>query len=262
MRKRIFEIIEVADPDDYISHAYDIMMIALIMISIIPLGMKHVSVAWLDVENICVNVFIVDYALRLLTADYKLKGDPAAAFFKYPFTPMAVIDLLSILPHFIIINSGFGLLRLIRLARALRVFRIFRIFRYSTNIEMIVAVIRRSRDSLIAVGTLTIAYILTSALLIMNFEPDTFGSFFDAVYWATVSLTTIGYGDIVPTSIIGKIITMVSSFLGIAVIALPSGIITAGLMEELHDRADKIDKNPEVQDEIDRIIRMYLKNKK
>ena len=149
------------------------------------------------------------------------------AFIRYPFTPLAVIDLISILPHFIFINSGFGLLRLIRLAKALRVFRIFRIFRYSSNIEIIISVIRRSKESLIAVGTLTVAYILTSALIVFNVEPRTFDSFFEAVYWATVSLTTIGYGDIIPVSFIGIFVTMISAFFCIAVIALPAGIITA-----------------------------------
>lgn len=234
-RRRIFEIIEVADPDDYISHAYDIFNMFIIVISIIPLGMKNVSAAWLDVENICVGIFIVDYVFRFITADYKLNDHSYTAFFRYPLTPMAVIDLLSILPHFIFLNNGFGLLRLVRLANALRVFRIFKIFRYSSNFEIILAVIRRSWDSLVAVGTMTVAYILTSALIILNVEPDTFDNFFEAVYWATISLTTIGYGDIIPTTVIGRIITMISSFFGIAVIALPSGIITAGYMEEMRE---------------------------
>ena len=249
-RKRIYEIIEIAEHDDYISHVYDIAMIAIIIISIIPLAMKHISPAWRDVENICVGIFIVDYALRLLTADYKMGRSDITAFIRYPFTPLAVIDLISILPHFIFINSGFGLLRLIRLAKALRVFRIFRIFRYSSNIEIIISVIRRSKESLIAVGTLTVAYILTSALIVFNVEPRTFDSFFEAVYWATVSLTTIGYGDIIPVSFIGRFVTMISAFFGIAVIALPAGIITAGYMDEVHERKSvkrrkRRKKNPE-----------------
>lgn len=234
-RKRIFEIIEIAEESDYISHAYDITMIFIIVVSIIPLAMKNISAAWLDVENICVGVFIFDYILRFITADYKLKSHSIDAFLKYPFTSMAIIDLLSILPHFIILNSGFGLLRLVRLARALRVVRVFRIFRYSDNFDIIAAVIKKSKDSLVAVGSLTIAYIVTSALIVFNVEPDTFDNFFSAVYWATVSLTTIGYGDITTVSTIGKIVTMLSAFFGIAVIALPAGIITAGYMEELHE---------------------------
>ena len=82
-----------------------------------------------------------------------------------------------------------------------------------------------------SVAGLAVGYMLISALVIFNVEPDTFNTFYDAVYWSAVSLTTIGYGDICPTTEIGKVITMISSFLGIAVIALPSGIITASLLD-------------------------------
>ena len=236
MRRRIYEIIEVADENDYISHVYDIIMIFVILMSVIPLGMKDVSEVWLDIEDLCVTVFIFDYILRLLTADYKLGSHTLKSFIEYPFTPMALIDLVSILPHFILINSGFGLLRLLRLARPLRVVRIAKMFRYSENMEIIMAVIKNTKDQLIAVGTLTAAYIITSALVVMNVEPETFDSFYDAVYWATVSLTTIGYGDIIPNSVAGRAITMISAFFGVAVIALPASIITAGYVEELQER--------------------------
>ena len=94
--------------------------------------------------------------------------------------------------------------------------------------------IRTSKKSLIAVGILAGGYILISALIIFNVEPESFETFFDAVYWATVSLTTVGYGDIYPVSTLGRIITMLSSIFGIAVVALPAGIITAGYMNELN----------------------------
>lgn len=236
MRRRIYEIIEVADENDDISHVYDIIMIFVIIMSIIPLGMKDVSELWVDIEDLCVTVFIFDYALRLLTADYKLGSHSIWSFIRYPFTPMAIIDIVSILPHFILINSGFGLLRLLRLARTLRVARIAKMFRYSENMDIIKAVILNTKDQLIAVGTLTAAYIITSALVVMNVEPDTFDNFYDAIYWATISLTTIGYGDIIPNSAAGRAITMISAFFGVAVIALPASIITAGYVEELQER--------------------------
>ena len=79
------------------------------------------------------------------------------------------------------------------------------------------------------------AYILISALIIFNVEPQSFDTFFDAIYWATVSLTTVGYGDIYPVTTIGRIITMISSVFGIAIIAMPAGIITAGILDELNN---------------------------
>ena len=94
-------------------------------------------------------------------------------------------------------------------------------------------VIRTQREPLLAVGSLAVGYVLISALVIFNVEPDTFGSFFDAIYWATVSLTTMGYGDIYPVTTIGRVVTMLSSFVGIAIVALPSGIITAGYMDKI-----------------------------
>ena len=95
---------------------------------------------------------------------------------------------------------------------------------------------------------LTISYIIISALVIFNVEPDSFDSLFEAVYWATISLTTVGYGDIYPVTEVGRIITMISSLFGIAVVALPSGIITAGYMAELNKITDgENDEVPETK---------------
>ena len=94
--------------------------------------------------------------------------------------------------------------------------------------------IKRSKDSLITVGTLSVAYILVSALIIFNVEPDSFSTFYEAVYWATVSLTTVGYGDISPVTATGRAVAMVSSIFGIAIVALPAGILTAGYMNEVN----------------------------
>ena len=80
---------------------------------------------------------------------------------------------------------------------------------------------------------MAVAYILISALVIYNVEPESFATFFDAIYWATISLTTVGYGDIYPVTTIGRIVTMISSAFGIAIIALPSGVITAGYLAEI-----------------------------
>lgn len=106
--------------------------------------------------------------------------------------------------------------------------------RYSKSIVMIIEVFRKQKEPLLTVLTLAIGYTFISAIVVFNVEPDTFGNFFDAIYWAIVSLTTMGYGDIYPVTAIGRVITMISSVFGIAIIALPSGIITAGYMEEFH----------------------------
>ena len=118
--------------------------------------------------------------------------------------------------------------------RALRVFRVVKAARYSKSLKIIAEVLVESKDALLAVGTLSILYVLISALIIFNVEPNSFNTFFDAVYWATVSLTTVGYGDIYPTTVIGRTVAMISSVFGIAIVALPAGIITAGYMNAIN----------------------------
>lgn len=235
MRKRIYEIIEIAEGEDKLSQIYDVQMFLSIIISIIPLAFKETTPAFIVIDQITACIFVVDYVLRLITADYKL-NDKALSFVKYPFTPMAIIDLLSILPSFTYVNSSLKLFRLLRLFRTFRVLRVFKTFRYSKNIKIILNVFKKQKDALSIVCVLAVGYILITALLIFNVEPDTFDTFFDAVYWATVSLTTMGYGDIYATTTIGQIITMVSAIFGIAIIALPAGIITAGYMEEISEK--------------------------
>ena len=117
--------------------------------------------------------------------------------------------------------------------------------RYSRSFEIIGNVIRSSRESLSAVCTLAVGYIIVSALVIYNVEPDSFSTFFDAIYWATVSLTTVGYGDIYPVSTMGRLVTMISSIFGIAVVALPAGIITAGYMTEIQKNTGSDDHRAE-----------------
>lgn len=237
MRKRIYEIIEVAEGEDKSSQIYDILMIISIVLSIVPLAFKESNVCFLAIDKITVCIFIIDYLLRIITADKKL-NEGMVSFLKYPFTPMAVIDLISILPSVMYINSSLKLLRLFRLFRAFRVFRVFKAFRYSKNIRIIIDVFKKQRDALTIVGVLAIGYIFTTALVIFNVEPETFDSFFDALYWATVSLTTMGYGDIYAVTNIGQLITMISAVFGIAIVALPAGIITAGYMEEINNKKE------------------------
>lgn len=234
-RRRIYEIIEPSAGGDRASAIYDCAMIAVILASLLPLAFKNTTALLNALDRISVGIFILDYLLRLMTADYKLKKGPVS-FLLYPISFMALLDLLCILPSFTPMANGVRLLKIIRLLRTFRVLRAAKMFRYSRSIVMIVDVIREQRTALLAVGSLAVGYILVSALVIFNIEPDSFETFFDAVYWATVSLTTVGYGDIYPISTAGRVITMLSSILGIAVVALPAGIITAGYMDRLNKK--------------------------
>ena len=237
MRKKIFNILDTNNDSDKISNVYDIIMMITIIISIIPLAFKQSNIVFEYIDYITVTIFIIDYLLRLLTADYKLKKS-ALSFVLYPVTPMAIIDLVSILPSVTFLNSGFRLLKLFRLLRTLKVFRTFKFLRYSKSFVIISNVFKKQKKVLTAVATMAVGYILVSALVIYNVEPESFETFFDAVYWATISLTTVGYGDIYPVSTVGRIVTMVSSAFGIAIIALPSGVITAGYLDEINKKDD------------------------
>jgi voltage-gated potassium channel len=236
MRKKIYNIVEQANGADRLSQIYDFFMMLTIFASIIPLAFKVETTFFFALDKVTVVIFIVDYLLRLFTADYKYEDHSILSFLRYPFSFMAIVDLLSILPSLTLLNNGFKLFKLFRLFRTFRVFRVFKTFRYSKNIKIITTVLHDSKESLIAVGTLAGAYILISALVIFNVEPESFETFFDAIYWATVSLTTVGYGDIYPVTTVGRVVTMLSSILGIAIIALPAGIITAGYMKEIENK--------------------------
>ena len=248
MRKRIFEIIEKGESTDRTSRMYDVFMIICILLSLFPLTMKTESPAFLILDKVTAAVFCVDYVLRLVTADYKLEGKGITPFIRYPFTAAAIIDLISILPSVIPVNRALKVFRvfrimraarLLRVLRAMKVFRVAKTARYSKSISIIANVLVKSKEALLSVGLFAGAYIIISALIIFNVEPDSFGSFFDAIYWATVSLTTVGYGDIYPVSVTGRVIAMISSLFGIAIVALPAGIITAGYMEELTNNKDE-----------------------
>lgn len=223
MRKRLYNLIQ--------SVPYSFGMIALIVVSIIPLAFHTESELFRIIDACTTSAFIFDYVARWMTADFEIsKHFP---FARYPMQPMAIIDLVSILPSITAISSGFRLLKIFRLMRTLRVFRAFKLARYSRNIQIIIQVFKTQRDSLMTVLALAVAYIVVSALVIFNVEPQTFDTFFDAIYWAAVSLTTMGYGDIYPVSTIGRIVTIISSLFGIAIVALPAGILTAGYMNAI-----------------------------
>ena len=134
-----------------------------------------------------------------------------------------------------------------RVSRLLRLLRVIKSIRYYEPLEIIIAVIRRQSRILWTVFSLAIFYIFITALIMFNAEEDInpetgehlFTTFFDAFYWAACTLTTVGYGDLYPISNISRVISIISSMVGIAIIALPSGIVTAGYIDELKSRKDK-----------------------
>ena len=240
-RKRIYDIIEEGNHEDKASFAYDLFMMLAITLSIIPLMFLEETRFFRIIELVTVTIFILDYLLRWHTADYRLKKG-AWSFVLYPFSAWAIIDLLSILPGLSLIGRGFKIARVTRLFRTLR---LFKFFRYSDKIRVLGRVLHKERKVLFSVLIISVFYVFLTALIMFNAEPHinpatgnvTFEDFFDALYWATVTLTTVGYGDMIPATDIGRFVSMLSSLFGVAIIALPSGVITASYLEELKNNA-------------------------
>ena len=187
MRKKIYNILNQ-------NAIYDTFMFAVIIMSIIPLAFVKQQ-SWMTlIDRITVIIFIVDYILRWFVAD-KL-SNKLNKFILYPLTPMAIIDLLSILPSITLLNSSFKLLKIFRLFKSLRLLKILKLVRYSKSITMICNVFKKQKETFITILVMAITYILVSALVIINVEPETFPTYFDALYWATISLTTVCYVDL------------------------------------------------------------------
>lgn len=243
-RVRLTQILEpCADGDkDKISFAYDIIMIVAIILGIVPLMFKGQTSTLILIDYFSLFWFVLDYVLRWFTADLHGKRKGWKAFVLYPFTLGAIIDLLSILPSLIKVMAP--TFKLFRLSRLFKILRFFRLIRYYEPLQIIISVMRKEGKTLMAVIGLALTYIFITALIMFNAEYEEelaggramFGTFFDAVYWSACTLTTVGYGDIYPISSLGRVISMVSAIVGVAVVALPSGIITAGYMDELNTR--------------------------
>ena len=146
MRKRIFEVIEVSQDGDRLSAFYDSLMLLVISLSLLPLMFKESYPVLVAIDRAAVVIFIADYLLRWATADYKYGRHTVFSFLRYPFSLMAIIDLLSILPSLTFLNASFKVLRVLRLMRALRVFRVLRAVRYSKSIRIIGAVLRHYEE--------------------------------------------------------------------------------------------------------------------
>lgn len=245
-RKKLYTIIEKDDGSNVWSYLYDTFMFCTIILSVVPLMFWDEYPIFKYIEVFTTTIFIIDYILRWVTADYKL-GKGAHSFLKYPYSPWAIIDLLTILPSFQLLGSNFKILRTLRM---LKILRLLKALRYTGQLLLFVDVLKKERKVLTAVMLFAAAYIFVTALVMFNFEPrinpntgqETFSTFFDAIYWSTVTLTTVGYGDLCPATDLGRLVSMFSSLFGVAIIALPSGIITASYLDELRSIKEKKQK--------------------
>lgn len=233
IRNKINSLVE-PHQDTLYGRIYDWFMLFVICMSIVPLMFRTESRLFDIMDEACCAIFIVDYLLRWVTADMRTGRSRAAAFIFYPFTKWAIIDLLSILPTFSLLAPSFKLFRITRLAKILRVVKFLR---YYEPLQIMLRVIRKESKTLLTVLVMALSYVFCTALLIYNVNDEPMIiTFFDAIYWAACTLTTVGYGDVYPVTMTGRIISMISAVVGIALIALPSGIITSAYLDELRSR--------------------------
>lgn len=240
-RKRVYTIIQVGNLNDLPSRAYDItLMIAVLMNLFIaifetfPQSQPYLPV--LDVfEVITVLFFTADYILRIWTADFyyeHLRLTPSKARLKFIFSWVGLVDFLSCIPYFIPMGGG-----VFRLFRIVRILRIFRIHNYADPLHVIANVIIKKKGQLLSSSFIVLILMTAASLLMYSLEhdaqPDAFANAFSGFWWAANTLLTVGYGDVVPITLAGKICGVILTFLGVGMVAIPTGILSAGFMEQV-----------------------------
>lgn len=248
IKKRTFEIIQAANENDISSKVFDVGIIVLIIINVIliiadtfnlPDSIRKTSSS---IEFISVIVFSVEYILRLWTADLLYPDlNSHKARIKYVFSFMALIDLFAILPFYIpfIIKID---LRVLRMLRIIRLFRVFKINRYTSALSAISAVFKRKKVQLLSSTFVVLLLMIIASVLMYSAEheaqPEAFSNAFSALWWAVATLTTVGYGDVYPITVLGKVLSAIIAILGIGLVAVPTGIISAGFIESIDEKSE------------------------
>lgn len=242
-RKRLFHIIEVGSDFDEHSRWYDYENAAAIILNLtvtILYTFEEVRVPYGHilnvVEQITILFFIQDYIFRLWTAKYLYEAFPESkAILKYVTSLSGLIDLFSFLPEFLPIFFPGGTVAF-RMVRIIRIFRLFRINYYFDSLSVIMAVLKNRKPQLTSSVFIIMMLILAASLCMYSIEheaqPEVFKNAFSGIWWAVSSLLTVGYGDIYPITTLGKIFGIFITFLGVGVVAIPTGIISAGFVEQ------------------------------
>lgn len=242
-RKRVAEIIEVGSGGDWASRAYDIVSTLVLLLNLIATVMytfdsmeeNHGQVL-LWIEAITVAFFAVDYALRVWTARFSPRSmGGRSAIRNYVLSFTGLVDLLSFLPYYLpfVFPSGMAAFRMFRVVR---VFRLFQINAYDDALNVIKEVIASKRQQLFSSIFVILVLMLASSLCMYSLEheaqPEVFSNAFSGIWWSVSTLLTIGYGDIYPITTLGKIFSIFITFLGVGMVAIPTGIISAGFVEQ------------------------------
>jgi voltage-gated potassium channel len=242
-KRRIYQVVERVDPGDRKGRAFDILIMALIVLNIGAVMLETVedvaapySRFFRAFEVFSAVVFSAEYLLRLwsCTADARYRGAVKGRI-RYALTPLALIDLAAILPFYLEFLTVD--LRFVRSLRLFRLLRVFKLARYSSSMRTLVRVLKAKHEELVV--TLFVVFIMlifaASAMYYVerDEQPDKFSSIPAAMWWGVATLTTVGYGDVFPVTPLGKMLGAVIAVLGVGLFALPTGILASGFAEEL-----------------------------
>lgn len=250
-RKRLFHIIEVGSDFDAHSRWYDYENAAAIILNLtatVLLTFEEIRVPYGHILDIIVQItlffFATDYIFRLWTAKYQYEAFPEwKAILKYITSVSGIIDLLSFLPEYLPIFFPGGTVAF-RMIRIVRIFRLFRINYYFDSFSVITAVLKSRKQQLISSVFIIMVLMIASSLCMYSLEheaqPEVFNNAFSGIWWAASSLLTVGYGDIYPITTLGKIFGIFITFLGVGVVAIPTGIISAGFVEQYSEMKNAV----------------------
>ncbi len=255
IKTRVYEIVEKASEGDRASHVFDLAIQVLIFLNVVvvilesvkSIDAKYQSLFWVF-EIVSVFIFTVEYLLRLwaCTSDSHYQGTFGGRV-RFALTPLALIDLVAILPFYLFIFFPVNI-EVVRVLRMLRLLRIFKLGRYSKSLRTIGRVLNKKKQELFMsafVGCVLLILASSFMYVVENpYQPDSFSSIPAAMWWGAATLTTVGYGDIYPVTPIGKMLGAIIALLGVSLFALPAGILGSGFVEEIHRRKGNKDLCP------------------
>lgn len=241
-KRRIFDIIQIGYDEDWPSRLFDMVLMCLILVNLFIVIFSTFDQAepYMDilelVEWVTVVAFGVEYGLRIWTSEYLYPGmGKGKAVFRYMVSFSGIIDLLSFLPHFLPVFFPAGVVAF-RMFRVIRIFRLFRINAYYDALNVIGEVIGRKKDQILSSVFIILVLMVASSLCMYSLEheaqPEVFQNAFSGFWWAVSALLTVGYGDIYPVTFPGRIFGVVITFLGVGMVAIPTGILSAGFVEQ------------------------------
>ena len=268
-RRRVFEIVEIGAADDLLSRGYDffgslvvVLALAASVAATFDGAEERCGVLLNTVEIVTSAFFAVDYVLRVWTARCLYPTlTPGKATVRYVSSVGGLIDLVSFLPTFLPVFFPSGMVAF-RMFRVVRIFRLFRINAYYDSLHVITEVLRGKRQQLLSSVFIILTLMLASSLCMYSLEheaqPEVFRNAFSGIWWSVSTLLTVGYGDIYPITTAGKIFGIVITFLGVGMVAIPTGIISAGFVDQ-YSRIKRISEYGQASDV--HFIQVYLRKK-